>query len=82
MRGPGRTPRLMASRSGLSDAAPTLCTVVNPAMQRDVRVLGAIQRRLVGRLGAAGYRPSASKCQPMWTCVSMKPGSSVRLPRS
>ena len=32
MRGPGSTPRLIASRSGLSDAAPTLCTVVKPAI--------------------------------------------------
>jgi hypothetical protein len=31
-RGPGRTPRAMASRNGLSDVAPTLWTVVNPAI--------------------------------------------------
>ncbi len=30
MRGPGSTPRLIASRNGLSEAAPTLCTVVKP----------------------------------------------------
>ncbi len=32
MRGPGNTPRAIASRSGLSEAAPTLCTVVKPAI--------------------------------------------------
>ena len=32
MRGPGSTPRAIASRTGLSEAAPTLCTVVKPAI--------------------------------------------------
>ena len=32
MRGPGSTPRAIASRRGLSDIAPTLCTVVKPAI--------------------------------------------------
>ncbi len=31
-RGPGSTPRAIAVRNALSDAAPTLCTVVNPAI--------------------------------------------------
>jgi hypothetical protein len=31
-RGPGSTPRAIASRSALSRGEPTLCTVVNPAI--------------------------------------------------
>ena len=50
MRGPGSTPRAMASRSSLSPAAPTLCTVVKPLISVDHAFSARIERHLRRRL--------------------------------
>ena len=51
--------------------------------QREVRVLGGVEDRLVRASAARGSkRPFDPKCQPMCTCTSINPGSSVACPRS
>ena len=83
-RGPGMRPALMASRSTALSASPMLCTVVKPARS----VAQALPARC--RVLTSGVSPSRSSCirclsvmyQPKWTCVSISPGSNVRVPRS
>ena len=48
--GPGMTPRASASRSGLSDGRADALHGGEAGHQRDVGVLGAVERGLVGRL--------------------------------
>ena len=62
MRGPGSTPRLMASRRSLSLSAPALCTVVNPLISVTQAFSAANSAISAGVSPSLLARPSLPKC--------------------